>query len=57
MYVLQIYPLYGPIEGNTLLTLTGMDLGQRFSDLQEVKVGGQICDLDGLEMYYETGAR
>ncbi|XP_022111254.1 plexin-B-like [Acanthaster planci] len=54
--IMMIYPLFGPDEGNTIITVMASDLGRRFSDLREVTIGGQICDFHDLEMYYRTGA-
>ncbi|XP_038061687.1 plexin-B1-like [Patiria miniata] len=50
----QVYPLFGPTEGNTLLTVSGTDIGLRYSDILEVKVGGQDCALDDYQ--YRTGS-
>ncbi|XP_033647915.1 plexin-B-like [Asterias rubens] len=52
----EIFPLTGPVNGNTILTLYGTDFGRRFSDIQAVIVGGRICDFAELEMYYLTGS-
>uniref|UniRef100_H0ZJX0 Plexin-D1 n=1 Tax=Taeniopygia guttata TaxID=59729 RepID=H0ZJX0_TAEGU len=40
----KIEPLRGPLEGGTLLTIRGRNLGRRFSDiLGAVRVGGVLC--------------
>ncbi|RXM96257.1 Plexin-D1 [Acipenser ruthenus] len=39
---LQIEPLSGPLEGGTLLTIQGRNLGRRFSDIT-VSIGGVGC--------------
>ncbi|XP_038061689.1 plexin-B-like [Patiria miniata] len=54
--IYEVHPLFGPDEGNTIITVMGTNMGRRFSDVQEVSVGGQTCDLYGLESYYQTGA-
>lgn len=42
--VLQIEPLRGPLEGGTLLTIRGRNLGRRFSDVVgAVRVGTVPC--------------
>lgn len=42
--VLQIEPLRGPLEGGTLLTIRGRNLGRRFSDIAgAVRVGAVRC--------------
>lgn len=42
--VLQIEPLRGPLEGGTLLTIRGRNLGRRFSDvLGAVRIGSVQC--------------
>ncbi|XP_022105359.1 plexin-B-like isoform X2 [Acanthaster planci] len=50
----KVYPLFGPIEGNTLITLTGTDIGRRFSDVINVTVAGKICALENKN--YSTGS-
>lgn len=40
----QIEPLRGPLEGGTLLTIRGRNLGRRFSDvLGAVRIGSVQC--------------
>ncbi|XP_019392531.1 PREDICTED: plexin-D1, partial [Crocodylus porosus] len=40
----KIEPLSGPLEGGTLLTIRGRNLGRRFSDvIHAVKIGGVKC--------------
>ena len=41
----QIYPLNGPLQGGTLLTLEGVDLSIKYSDISNITVGGIICEL------------
>ena len=53
----QVEPLSGPIEGNTVLAVIGQDIGRRFEDVVEVRVGDQLCDLAGLASEYQTGKR
>ncbi|XP_022111248.1 plexin-B1-like [Acanthaster planci] len=53
--LLEVFPLTGPIEGNTVLAVIGTDIGQRFADVLAVLVGNQPCDLDGLSSHYMTG--
>ena len=45
----------GPKEGNTSLDVMGRDIGRRFDDLLEVKVGKKLCDPDNSS--YEIGQR
>ncbi|XP_022105028.1 plexin-B-like isoform X2 [Acanthaster planci] len=54
--VSEVFPLTGPIEGNTILTVMGTDIGRRFGDVVAVMVGNQPCDLDGLSSNYVNGA-
>ncbi len=54
--ILQILPMSGPIEGNTILTLIGTDLGRRFNDVRQITVGGLVCDGSGFQEEYQTGA-
>ncbi|XP_071784057.1 plexin-B-like isoform X2 [Asterias amurensis] len=54
--VLQgVYPLSGPIEGNTIVSVMGTDIGTGFHTVLNVMIGDQECHLDGLEAYYEIG--
>ncbi|XP_071784059.1 plexin-B-like [Asterias amurensis] len=50
-----VYPLSGPIEGNTIVSVIGTDIGRGFHTVLNVMIGDQECHLDGLEAYYETG--
>uniref|UniRef100_A0A8C0Z9F9 Plexin D1 n=1 Tax=Cyanistes caeruleus TaxID=156563 RepID=A0A8C0Z9F9_CYACU len=52
----KIEPLRGPLEGGTLLTIRGRNLGRRFSDiLGAVRVGGVRCSpLPGRYVVSET---
>ncbi|XP_022111250.1 plexin-B-like isoform X2 [Acanthaster planci] len=52
----KLFPLTGPIEGNTILAVMGTDIGRRFGDVVAVMVGNQPCDLDGLSSDYLIGA-
>ncbi|XP_038054123.1 hepatocyte growth factor receptor-like [Patiria miniata] len=52
----EVHPASGPIEGNTVITLSGTDLGRRFGDVKST-VGGQVCDIVGLESNYSIGER
>ena len=56
-FFLQVNPLSGPIEGKTVLAVIGQDIGRRFEDVLEVSVGGQPCNLTGLDSEYRTGRR
>ncbi len=47
----------GPIEGNTIVSVMGTDIGRGFHTVLNVTIGAQECHLDGLESYYETGYR
>lgn len=40
----QIFPLSGPVEGGTLLTVQGRNLGRR-EDAVKVSIGDAACDL------------
>ncbi|XP_022105007.1 plexin-B1-like [Acanthaster planci] len=51
----EVFPLAGPIEGSTVLTVIGTDIGRRFGDVMAVMVGSQPCDLDGLSSDYVIG--
>ncbi|XP_038061354.1 plexin-B-like, partial [Patiria miniata] len=51
--LMQVYPLFGPFEGNTLLTVSGTDIGLRYSDVREVTLGGEQCTLENYA--YSTG--
>lgn len=43
---LQIEPLSGPLEGGTLITIRGRNLGRRFSDVvNTVKIGNVKCSV------------
>ncbi|XP_038066372.1 plexin-B-like [Patiria miniata] len=52
----KVFPLTGPIEGNTVIDVMGTDIGRRFEDVVSVMVGNQPCDLAGLNSDYQTGA-
>ncbi|XP_038069424.1 plexin-B-like [Patiria miniata] len=52
----EVFPLTGPIEGNTVIDVMGTDIGRRFEDVVSVMVGNQPCDLAGLNSDYQIGA-
>ncbi|XP_038069355.1 plexin-B-like [Patiria miniata] len=52
----EVFPLTGPIEGNTVIDVMGTDIGRRSSDVVRVMVGDQPCDLAGLSSHYQLGA-
>ncbi|XP_038066957.1 plexin-B1-like [Patiria miniata] len=52
----KVFPLTGPIEGNTVIDVMGTDIGRRFEDVVSVMVGDQPCDLAGLSSDYQLGA-
>ncbi|XP_038069442.1 plexin-B-like [Patiria miniata] len=52
----EVFPLTGPIEGNTVIDVMGTDIGRRFEDVVSVMVGDQSCDLAGLSSNYQLGA-
>jgi len=53
---LQVYPLSGPVEGGTRITITGSNLGQKHQDIAEtVTVAGIPCAVDAQE--YEISSR
>ncbi|XP_038061896.1 plexin-B-like [Patiria miniata] len=51
----KVFPLTGPIEGNTVIDVMGTDIGLRFEDVVSVMVGNQSCDLAGLNSDYQIG--
>ncbi|XP_038066814.1 plexin-B1-like [Patiria miniata] len=52
----EVFPLTGPIEGNTVIDVMGTDIGRRFKDVVSVMVGNRPCDLAGLNSDYQIGA-
>ncbi|XP_038069473.1 plexin-B1-like [Patiria miniata] len=52
----EVFPLTGPIEGNTVIDVMGTDIGRKFEDVVSVMVGNQPCDLAGLNSDYQIGA-
>ncbi|XP_038069360.1 plexin-B-like [Patiria miniata] len=52
----EVFPLTGPIEGNTVIDVMGTDIGRRFEDVVSVMVGNLPCDLAGLNSDYQIGA-
>lgn len=56
MFVLQIEPLSGLVDGGTILTITGSNLGQKAQDIQySVTVAGVPCDV--IPHLYEISSR
>ncbi|XP_030856367.1 plexin-A4 isoform X2 [Strongylocentrotus purpuratus] len=55
--VSKIFPMSGPIEGNTLVEIFGSDLGQKFSDIDSIMLHQQLCNRTGLEESYQVGSR
>ena len=54
---MKVWPSSGPIEGKTVIEITGTNLGRSYSDIQSVTVCGWRCDLNGFEEFYKTGER
>ncbi|XP_038069389.1 plexin-B-like [Patiria miniata] len=52
----KVFPLTGPIGGNTVIDVMGTDIGLRFSDVVSMMVGDQPCDLAGLSSDYQLGS-
>ncbi|XP_071816249.1 plexin A3-like isoform X4 [Apostichopus japonicus] len=50
-----IEPTSGPIKGGTMVQIIGTDLGQRFSDIEEVKLAEVLCDHGRYEDQYIVG--
>ncbi|XP_041460479.1 plexin-A4-like isoform X2 [Lytechinus variegatus] len=55
--VSRIFPMSGPIEGNTLVEIIGSDLGQSFSDIASIMLGQHSCNPAGLQESYRVGSR
>lgn len=54
--VFQLDPLSGPVEGGTVLTISGSNLGQRAEDVQNsVTVAGIPCSV--INSRYEVSSR
>ncbi|XP_072046280.1 plexin-A2-like [Amphiura filiformis] len=51
----KVAPSSGPFEGNTVVTVYGTDLGQQFSDILLVTVGGKACSTESLYDFYIVG--
>ncbi|XP_072025085.1 hepatocyte growth factor receptor-like [Amphiura filiformis] len=51
-----VSPPSGPFEGDTIIAVSGTDLGQKFADILSVEVGGAACSTEGLEDIYMTGS-
>lgn len=42
----EVYPLTGPLEGGTRLTIRGMNLGRNYGQVRHaVKVAGVACEV------------
>lgn len=54
--VLQLDPVSGPVEGGTVVTISGSNLGQRAEDIQgSVTVAGVPCNV--IHSRYEVSSR
>ncbi|XP_071476429.1 plexin-A4-like [Diadema antillarum] len=53
--ILDLKPRSGPLEGNTVVMLTGTDFGQEFSDITSVTIGDLPCSLEGMMEFYDPG--
>ena len=54
--ITAIFPLMGPPEGGTAITINGTDLGTLFSDVDgNVMINGQPCETAGQEEGYVPG--
>jgi hypothetical protein len=42
----QFHPMGGPITGNTELTIIGVDLGLKHTDVLHVSIAEQSCTID-----------
>ncbi|XP_071486662.1 plexin-B1-like [Diadema antillarum] len=51
----DIFPISGPIEGNTILTITGTNLGQNVSDILSISVADVDCTIDVVNDTYVPG--
>lgn len=52
----QVDPVSGPVEGGTVVTISGSNLGQRAEDIQNsVTVAGVPCDV--IHSRYEVSSR
>ena len=40
-----MFPLYGPTEGGTTITIRGLNLGSHFSEIESVWVANESCEL------------
>ena len=56
-YLFQVFPTSGPVKGNTIITISGTDLGKEFTDIETIQVGTKDCHTSGLEEYYKPGIR
>lgn len=56
MFVFQLDPVSGPVEGGTVVTISGSNLGQRAEDIQNyVFVAGVPCSV--IQSRYEVSSR
>ncbi|XP_022081092.1 hepatocyte growth factor receptor-like isoform X2 [Acanthaster planci] len=53
--LLSVYPESGPLEGNTVIEITGTNIGRHFQEIHSVIIGQKPCDLTGLEDHYVVG--
>ncbi|XP_078409308.1 plexin-B2-like [Cetorhinus maximus] len=51
----QLDPINGPLEGGILLTIKGSNLGTRYDDISEIKVGDAVCNQ--IKELYSTSVR
>ena len=47
----------GPIEGNTIVSVIGTDIGREFNSIMNVMIGDQPCNHTGLQSDYVIGYR
>lgn len=53
----QISPTSGPIEGKTIVTISGTDIGQSIEDLVSVTLGESNCNFTDMKDSYDPGRR
>ncbi len=49
-YFMQMSPAFGPREGGTSVTITGVNLGKGPSD-SSIKIGGLPCEIIGYDPF------
>ena len=49
IHLSSLYPVSGPIQGGTTVTISGIDLGVSVTDIMEILFGGFPCILQGNE--------